>query len=91
MHATASERRAAGVFYLINVLLSPITLIGYVLWIVRLYARKNGDGASTTAQGPLSARSTMHALGLRRDDAALRLLLALPNTSNLAILLTAGR
>src|SRR4051812_21261111 len=32
----------------------------------------------------------MHTLGLRRDEAAYRLLLALPSTSGLALLLTAG-
>jgi methyltransferase (TIGR00027 family) len=90
MRAMASGRRPATVFYIINVLLFPITLIGYVIWLTRIYMAKRASGASITAQGPLSARSMMHLLGLRRDQAAHRLLLALPSTSALALLLTGG-
>jgi methyltransferase (TIGR00027 family) len=78
------------VFYILNVLLFPITLIGYAIWLSRIYLAARAGGASTTAQGPLSARWTMHVLGLRRDEAAYRLLLALPSTSGLALLLTGG-
>ena len=90
MRGTASGRRAAAVFYIVNVLLFPITLIGYVIWLTRIYMVRRAEGASITAQGPLSARWTMHRLGLRRDDAAYRLLMALPSTSGPALLLTAG-
>ncbi|HZR98536.1 MAG TPA: SAM-dependent methyltransferase [Chloroflexota bacterium] len=90
MRVTASGRRAAAVFYIINVLLFPVTLIGYVIWLVRIYLVNRASGASTTAQGPLAARATMHTLGLRRDEAAYRLLMALPSTSGLGVLLTAG-
>ncbi len=90
MRGTASARRAAAVFYIVNVLLFPITLIGYVIWLTRIYMVRRAEGASITAQGPLSARWTMHRLGLRRDDAAYRLLMALPSTSGPALLLTAG-
>jgi methyltransferase (TIGR00027 family) len=90
MRGVASGRGPATVFYLINVLLFPITLIGYVIWLTRIYMVGRADGASVTAQGPLSARSAMHQLGLRRDDAAYRLLLALPSTSGPAMRLAAG-
>jgi methyltransferase (TIGR00027 family) len=72
------------------VLLFPITLIGYVIWLARIYMARRASGASITAQGPLSARSFMHSLGVRRDAAAYRLLMALPSTSALAVLLTGG-
>jgi methyltransferase (TIGR00027 family) len=85
-----SSRAAQRLFYLLNLALAPVTLVGYLLWIGRIYRCRKDSGASTTAQGPLSARYTMHVLGLRRDDAAYRLLLALPSTSRLAILLTGG-
>src|SRR6266511_897903 len=88
--ARRAGRRAAAVFYIVNVLLFPITLIGYVIWLTRIYMVRRAEGASITAQGPLSARWTMHRLGLRRDDAAYRLLMALPSTSGPALLLTAG-
>lgn len=54
-------------------LLFPITLIGYVIWLARIYMGRRASGASISAQGPLSARSVMHTLGLRRDEAAYRL------------------
>jgi methyltransferase (TIGR00027 family) len=90
MRVTASGRRPATVFYIVNVLLFPITLIGYLIWLARIYMVRGASGASITAQGPLSARSFMHTLGLRRDDAAYRLLMALPSTSGLAVLLAGG-
>jgi methyltransferase (TIGR00027 family) len=86
----ASGRRAAAVFYIVNVLLFPVTLLGYVIWLARIYMVGRASGASTTAQGPLSARAFMHRLGLRRDEAAYQLLMALPSTSGLGVLLTAG-
>ena len=90
MRGTPSRRNAATVFYLLNLLLSPVTLVGYILWIARLYLSRRTSDVSITAQGPLSARATMHVLGLRRDDVAYRLLLRLPTTSPLALALTAG-
>src|SRR5436190_3233919 len=90
MRVTARGRRAATVFYLVSVLLFPITLIGYVLWVARIYMGRRASGASTSAQGPLSARAFMYQLGLRSDEAAYRLLLALPSTSGLGVLLAGG-
>jgi hypothetical protein len=87
MRGAANARTA---FYIINVLLFPITLIGYVIWLARIYMTRRASGASITAQGPLSARASMHVLGLRRDEAAYRLLMALPSSSRPAMLLTAG-
>jgi methyltransferase (TIGR00027 family) len=90
MRGTASGRGRATVFYIVNVLLFPITLIGYVIWLARIYMARRASGASISAQGPLSVRALMHQLGLRRDQAAYRLLMALPSTSGLAVLLTGG-
>ena len=86
----ANTRSAATLFYAINVLLFPITLIGYVIWLARIYASRRASGASTSAQGPLSVRTSMHLLGLRGDAAAYRLLMALPSTSRPGVLLAAG-
>ena len=90
MQAVASGREPAIVFYIANILLFPITLIGYVIWLTRIYLARRSSGASITAQVPLSARSMMHLLGLRRDQAAHQLLLALSSTSGIAMLLTGG-
>jgi methyltransferase (TIGR00027 family) len=90
MPRSAKKRQAAAIFYAINLLLSPITLVGYAIWLARISMSRRTSDASISAQGPLSARSTMHALGLRRDQAALRLLMALPSTSGTALLMAAG-
>ena len=90
MRVMASGRRATAVFFFVNALLFPMTLIGYGLWLARIAMVGRASGVSTSAQGPLSARATMHMLGLRRDEAAHRLLLALPSTSRLGVWLAAG-
>ena len=48
------------------------------------------SGVSGTAQGPLTARFTEHVLGIRQDEAADRLLRALPGVPPLGLRLTAG-
>src|SRR5262245_13462629 len=83
------DRVAAIVFYLVNLLLLPITLVGYVLWLVGIYAGRR-PGVSTTAQGPLSARWFEHLLGTRPDEPAHRLMTVLPGVSPLARELTAA-
>ncbi|WP_232667414.1 class I SAM-dependent methyltransferase [Pseudonocardia sp. TRM90224] len=90
MRATAAGRGSAAAFYVVNVLLCPITLLGYAIWLARIFLAGRNSNVSITAQGPLSARSLMHMLGLRRDEAAHRLLLALPSTSRPALLLAGG-
>lgn len=74
----------ASVFYIVNVLLLPITLLGYVIWVGKLLTVR-ASGVSGTAQGPLSARFFQHRLGIRDDDAAGRLLTALPNISPMGV------
>ncbi|MFN8443493.1 MAG: SAM-dependent methyltransferase [Caldilineaceae bacterium] len=81
---------AATVFYLLNIVLFPVTLLGYVIWVGKLLLIGRRSGVSGTAQGPLSARWFMHNLGTRQDEAANRLLLAVPGISPLAVRLSAG-
>jgi hypothetical protein len=45
MRVTASGRKPATVFYIVNVLLFPITLIGYVIWLARIYMVRRASGA----------------------------------------------
>jgi methyltransferase (TIGR00027 family) len=75
---------AATAFLGINLLLAPVTVAGYVLWVGKLVTRR-GTGVSGTAQGPLSTRYFEHALGTREDEAAARLMMALPGVSQLAV------
>jgi methyltransferase (TIGR00027 family) len=91
-HQKAVARRgfvAATIFYGVCLILSPATLVGYVLWIGLLLLGRR-SGASATAQGPLSARWFQHRLATRRDEAAARLLTALPGVSPLAVWLVFG-
>src|SRR6185437_834756 len=46
---------AASVFYILSVLLFPVTLLGYVIWIGKGLLTWSASGVSGTAQGPLSA------------------------------------
>jgi methyltransferase (TIGR00027 family) len=81
---------AATIFYILSVLLFPIMLIGYIIWIGKAYLAGRKSGVSVTAQGPLSARWIEHNLGTRRDEPANRLMMVLPNVSPLGVRLAAG-
>lgn len=74
----------AAIFYTLSVLLFPVSLLGYVIWVGELLTGKP-SGVSTTAQGPLFARWTMHTFGLREDEAANRLLPFLPGVPWLGV------
>ena len=78
---------AAFAFYVLSIVLFPVTLVGYVIWVGKLLAAKP-SGVSTSAQGPLSARWTMHEFGVREDEAASRLLPILPGVPWLGMRLT---
>lgn len=54
---------AANVFYILNVLLFPVTLLGYVIWVGKGIHTWSASGVSGTAQGPLSVRWFEHNLG----------------------------
>lgn len=72
------------IYTLLTILFFPITLLGYLIWVIGLL-RARRSGISATAQGPLSARWVQHKLGVRRDEVASQLLLALPGVSPLAV------
>jgi hypothetical protein len=69
---------AAIVYYVISILLFPVSLLGYVIWVGKGFLKGNPSGVSMTAQGPLSARWAMHNLGTRQDEPANRLMPLLP-------------
>src|SRR4051794_23974320 len=79
---------AAIIFYIINILLFPITLIGYAIVIGVLI--RGASKVSTTAQGPLYARWTEHNLGTRQDETANRLMMFVPGVSPLGLRLAFG-
>lgn len=78
---------SAAVYYLLYLLLLPVTVLGYVIWLGGAAILGRASGVSATAQGPLSARYFQHRLGVRKDEAASRLMLALPNAPTLGLLL----
>jgi len=69
---------AASVFYILSVLLFPVTLLGYVIWVGKGILTWSASGVSGTAQGPLYARWFEHNLGTRQDEPANRLMMVLP-------------
>ncbi len=46
--ASALDRIAAAVFYLLSVLLFPVTLIGYAIWVGKPILTGRGSGVSRT-------------------------------------------
>jgi methyltransferase (TIGR00027 family) len=81
---------AAVVYYIVNVLLFPATVIGYVIWVGKLLLGGTSSGVSGTAQAPLSARWFQHNLGARPDEPSNRLMMVLPGVSPLALHLVFG-
>jgi methyltransferase (TIGR00027 family) len=71
---------AAAVYYLVYILLFPITLIGYVLMSGRFIAGRK-SAASGTALAPLTGRWLFHNLGSRQDEPANRLMMAMSGSS----------
>jgi len=76
-------------FYALCALMSPLILIGYIVWVGKTIATGR-SGVSGTAQGPLSSRFSEHILGTRQDEAADRLIRVLPGVPPLGLRLTAG-
>lgn len=80
---------AAAIFFFIMILLSPVFLLGYVIWIGALFARRKSS-ASATAQAPLFARWVAHHMGARPDEGANRLLPVAPGVPTLGWRLVGG-
>ncbi len=78
------------IFTIISILLFPVTLIGYVIWIGKILVSGRGSGVSSTAQAPLVGRWGLHNLGPRRAEASNRLMMVLPGISPLAVHLTSA-
>lgn len=82
---------AAAVFFnLINIVLFPVMLVGYMIWIGNGIIAQKPSGVSSTAQGPLSARYTQDKFGVRQDTASVRLMEVLPGVPWIAKVLTAA-
>jgi methyltransferase (TIGR00027 family) len=80
---------SAVAYYIVCIVMSPLILVGYIVWVSRTIA-SGRSGVSGTAQGPLAARFSEHNFGTRQDEAADRLLRALPGVPPLGLHLAAG-
>lgn len=81
---------ASTIFRVIQIVSSPFALVGYLLFTARMFMFSRKSGVSGTALGPLYARWMRHKLGTRRDEPCDRLMMVLPNVSQLGLRLTAG-
>ena len=77
-------------FYIINIILAPVTLTGYLIWVGKGFLTRNKPGVSGRAQGPLSARWFEHNLGTRQDEPANRLMKVLPGMPPLGMRMVSG-
>jgi methyltransferase (TIGR00027 family) len=68
-------------FYLIQIIWSPLTLIGYILVVAKLFVFSRSSEVSVTMLSPLFGRWTQHKLGTRLDEPAVRLAMVFPNIS----------
>jgi len=68
------------IYYLINILLFPITVIGNLIMTISFIASRNSK-VSGTALSPLVARWLLHNLGSRKDEPANRLMVAISGIS----------
>jgi methyltransferase (TIGR00027 family) len=84
------ELIAVTIYYLITIVLFPVTLLGYLIWVGKGLLTWGKSGVSGTAQGPLMARATMHNFGVRQDQAAARLLQALPGIPRSGLRIVSG-
>ena len=46
---------ATTVYYIISILLFPVSLLGCVIWVGKGFLTGNPSGVSATAQGPVAA------------------------------------
>jgi methyltransferase (TIGR00027 family) len=80
---------SAVAYYILCTLMSPLILIGYIVWVGKTIATGR-SGVSRTAQGPLIARFSEHNFGTRQDEVADRLIWTLPGVPPLGLRLVAG-
>jgi len=78
------------IFVIIEIILLPITLIGYVWYAVGMFPSSRRTGVSATAYKPLLVRWMMHEAGTRADEASKRVLIALPGISPLVLQMMMG-
>ncbi len=77
-------------FILIMILLSPVTLLGSIGYLLKLFAFNRSKGISGTAYEPYLGRMLMHDTGVRNDMAGRKLISTLPAMNAFIWMLLAG-
>ena len=80
----------APIFRMIQIAWSPIALVGYVLFVIKLIIFSRQSGVSSTTLASLYTRWMQHKLGTRLDEPCERLMMVLPNVSQLGLRLVTG-
>lgn len=80
----------AAIFRMIQIAWSPLALVGYVLFVIKLIIFSRKSGVSSTTLASLYTRWMQHKLGTRLDEPGARLMMVLPNVSHLALRLVTG-
>lgn len=77
-------------FRTIQVVWSPIALVGYIFFVIKLTLFSRKSGISSTTLASLYTRWMQHRLGTRLDVPAVRLMMVLPNVSHAGLRLVTG-
>jgi methyltransferase (TIGR00027 family) len=80
----------AFVFRLVQVIWSPIGLVGYIFLLITMIAYNRVSGVSSTTLASVYTRRMQHKLGTRLDEPCERLTMVLPGAFYLALRLVTG-
>ncbi|MCD4783982.1 MAG: SAM-dependent methyltransferase [Candidatus Eremiobacteraeota bacterium] len=78
------------VFIIIQLVLLPLSIIGYVFMFVKVLLYSKKHGISATATNPLSSRWIYHIFGLRKDEATVKMISSLPFISEIGLWMMMG-
>lgn len=78
------------IYLVLQVVLLPLTLVGYVFVVVQTMTSAKKYGVSATATNILGSRWMMHVFGTRPDDATAKLIVGLPFMSETGLWLAIG-
>ena len=70
---------AATFFRIIQIIISPIAVIAYAPFVVKLVTFSRRSGTSATVLASLYSRYMQHKLGTRHDEPCARLMMVMPN------------
>lgn len=81
---------AFSIFRGIQIVGFPLALVAYVLFVVKMIRYSRRSGVSATVLASFYPRWMQHQLGTRRDEPCVRLMMVLPNVSQLGLRLLTG-